>query len=159
MAHLGCGQLSTYDEYSINPYLKSTSTKILSINYYKEAGYSIAPNWSHDITISFLTNGSAFVDSLDPAKLNCGNSGIVSYEQINVIVDLINSLNVTVQPPGISLLDGGIETVKITYVNGTTKTIHLTAGSLVAGEYLATNGDALSQEIVSLPPTLLAYCN
>lgn len=135
------------------------SETVSTFRYYK-GGYfppPNQPNWSNDMTITFTSNGFSIVGKhSDPL---CTRRGTFSEPQaaalFNYVAHLLLAQKTINDPMGV---DGGVEYIEITTVDGRVRKYNLMSLEIQPGEYYATNPSELHSYLQNLEASLTTSC-
>lgn len=154
----GCG--SKHSDQPAQAPTKTSSSAVAKIEYFRGGGFPGpgTPTFANDLTIVF--GDTAFtVTAKVPADPLCSRSGSFSEAQADALVQLINSLQLKYKLPSDPMgADFGVETVKITFKDGSTRTYQLAWEDLVAGDIYVTNPTAISDYLKALETNLQMVC-
>lgn len=127
-----------------------------SIRYFKGGWYGLAPNWSHDFTVTFNIDGSAQV-AAEVADEYCGKSGGLNMGEARTLVNTLIGLELETST-GFASVDQGHETVELEYTDGSSQIIYLAHDEAPKGFPVAVNGSELSTLLQAIDDSLAMWC-
>lgn len=136
----------------------TTQDIVISFKYFRGGWFSPYPNWSHDMTIDFLSfNANEYLVTAKHADPLCFKTGGITISETSDLFYLYSNL-LLVTSTGPQTADYGVEYIEVKTNTGVIRRYYLDNHEVPAGEQFAINPNALSTYLKDLHASLLTVC-